>query len=151
MVPPGTAVSASSAGNTDSSGQPTRRKLSPQLRIDIANSLNEPEIISQSGTPSAGVWYRPELPEEDIPLNLGAETSWDGTKGISVAQGRQRSNTVVGATFASLGASPRSMTGLGLHTGDAELPLQLPPNSDGVSSAYGYDAPLGSDFDDELT
>lgn len=146
-----TTVPASSAGSTHSSGQSARRKLSPQLRIDITNPLNEPGIISQSGTPSAGVWYRPELPEEDIPLNLGAERSWDGTKGISVAQGRQRSNTVVGATFASLGTSPRPMTGLALYTGDAEVPLQPPPNSDGVSSAYGYDIPMGSDFDDELT
>ncbi|KAF8706673.1 hypothetical protein RHS03_04755, partial [Rhizoctonia solani] len=146
-----TAISASSTGNTHSSGQSTRRKLSPQLRIDIANPLNEPGIISQSDTPSGGVWYRPELPEEDIPLNLGAERSWDGTKGISVAQGRQRSNTVAGATFASLGASPRSVTGLGLYAGDAGMPLQPPLNPDGVSSAYGYDAPLGSEFDDELT
>ncbi|CUA74545.1 hypothetical protein RSOLAG22IIIB_05605 [Rhizoctonia solani] len=150
MVPV-TTVSTSSAGNVHSPGRSSRRKLSPQLRIDIANSFNGPAIISQSGTPAAGVWYRPELPEEDIPLNLGAETSWDGTKGISVAQGRQRSNTVVGATFASLGTSPRSMTGLGLYTSDAEMPLQPPPNSDGVSSAYGYDVPMGSDFDDELT
>ncbi|EUC57453.1 glutaryl-CoA dehydrogenase, putative [Rhizoctonia solani AG-3 Rhs1AP] len=144
MTTPGTAVSTTSAGNNHS-----RRKLSPQLRIDVANSSNGPAIISQSGTPSAGIWYRPELPEEAIPLNLGAETSWDGTKGISVAQGRQRSNTVVGATFASLGTSPCSMTGL--YTRDAEMLLQPPPNSDGVSSAYGYDAPMGSDFDDELT
>ncbi|CAE6439310.1 unnamed protein product [Rhizoctonia solani] len=148
---PVTTVSTSSAGNIHSPGRSSRRKLSPQLRIDIANSSNGPAIISQSGTPASGVWYRPELPEEDIPLNLGAETSWDGTKGISVAQGRQRSNTVVGATFASLGTSPRSMTGLGLYTSDAEMPLQPPPNSDGVSSAYGYDVPMGSDFDDELT
>ncbi|KAL5638225.1 hypothetical protein ACGC1H_005058 [Rhizoctonia solani] len=144
MATVGAAISTSSAGNNHS-----RRKLSPQLRIDIANSLSEPTVISQSGTPSAGVWYRPELPEEAIPLNLGAETSWDGTKGISVAQGRQRSNTVVRAAFASLGTSPRSMTGL--YTRDAEMPLQPPPNPDGVSSAYGYDVPMGSDFDDELT
>ncbi|KAJ1305922.1 hypothetical protein OPQ81_010641 [Rhizoctonia solani] len=144
--PSATSTSTSAASNAHSSDQPTRRKLSPQLRIDVANSLNEPGIISQSGTP--GVWYRPELPEEDIPLNLGAETSWDGTKGISVAQGRQRSNTVVGATLASLGASPCSTIGLGLYTGDAEMPLQP---RDGVSSAYGYDTPMGSNFDDELT
>ncbi|KDN40115.1 hypothetical protein RSAG8_08315, partial [Rhizoctonia solani AG-8 WAC10335] len=150
MATPGTVVSTSSAGNIHSPDRPTRRKLSPQLRIDIANSLNKPGIISQSGTPSAGVWYRPELPEEDIPLNLGAETSWDGTNRISVAQGRQRSNTVVGATIASLGTSPGSMTALRLYTGDAEMPLQPPANSDGVSSAYGYDIPMGSDFDDEL-
>ncbi|CAE7194517.1 unnamed protein product [Rhizoctonia solani] len=148
MTIPGTAVSTSSAGNLDSTNRSTRRKLSPQLRINIANPLNE---LSQSGTPPVGVWYRPELQEEDIPLNLGAETSWDGTKGISVAQGRQRSNTVVGATLASFGTSPCSMIGLGLSTGDAEMPLQPPPNSDGVSSAYGYNAPMGSDFDDELT
>ncbi|KAH7329869.1 hypothetical protein B0J17DRAFT_680030 [Rhizoctonia solani] len=151
MATSGIAVSTPAAGNTHSPSHPTRRKLSPQLHINIANSLTEPGIISESGTPSSGIWYRPELPEEDIPLNLGAETSWDGTKGISVAQGRQRSNTVVGATIASLGTSPRSMTGLGLYAGDAEVPLQPPPNSDGVSSAYGYDVPMGSEFDDELT
>ncbi|CAE6377946.1 unnamed protein product [Rhizoctonia solani] len=146
-----TAISASSAVSTHSSSQSTRRKLSPQLCIDITNSLNEPGIMSQSDTPSADIWYRPELPEEDIPLNLGAERSWDGTKGISVAQGRQRSNTVVGATFASLGTSPHSMMGPGFYTGDAEVPLQPPLNADGASSVYGYNAPVGSEFDDELT
>lgn len=136
--------------STDDTYPPTRRK-SPRLHIDITAPSVRLDTPSEFGTPSAGVWYRPELPEEDIPLNLGAETSWDGTRRISVAQGRQRSNTVVGASFASLGTSPASMTGLGLFSGDAEEPLQPPPNARGVSSAYGYDIPMGAEFDDELT
>lgn len=102
---------------------------------------------SEDGTP--GVWYRPELAEEDIPLNLGAEISWDGTKGISVAQGRQRSNTVAGASLTSLGTSPPLTNGLGFCVAEAEEPQ--PPNAPGDSSAYGYGVPLSADFDDELT
>jgi hypothetical protein len=150
-MPTSSTVPSSSTGNTHSLSLPARRKLSPRLHIDILNSSHEPNVVSESGTPADGVWYRPELPEEDIPLNLGAETSWDGTKSISVAQGRQRSNTVAGVNLASSGTSPPQMAGLGLYIGDAEEALQPPPNAVGVSSAYGYDLPLSADFDDELT
>lgn len=109
---------------------------------------------AKDSTPSPGEWYRPELPEEDIPLNLGTETTWDGMENIGVAQGRQRSNTVVGAVFPLFnGSAPISGLGLDLGptTGDAEGPLQPQPHLDGTSSAYGFDLPVGAEFDNELT
>ncbi|KAG8731287.1 hypothetical protein FRC12_019804 [Ceratobasidium sp. 428] len=74
---------------------------------------------------------------------------------VGVAQGRQRSNTVVGAVFAPQSAVSSIASGLGLDfgpvMGDAEEPLQPPVHADGVSSAYGYGFPMGPEFDDELT
>ncbi|KAF8608102.1 hypothetical protein BDV93DRAFT_519163 [Ceratobasidium sp. AG-I] len=141
-------------GDASPFAQPMRRK-SPRLHINIdPPSLNEVMPPKASELPT-GEWYRPELPEEDIPLNLGTETTWDGMENIGVAQGRQRSNTVVGGLFPPFNGSTPSINGLGLDTGpttgDAEEPLQPQPHLDGVSSAYGFDLPVGAEFDNELT
>lgn len=131
------------------------RRKSPRLRINIDAPSLAQTMPSNASTPSPGEWYRPELPEEDIPLNLGTETTWDGMENIGVAQGRQRSNTVVGAVFPLFNGSAPSIGGLGLDlgptTGDAEEPLQPQPHLDGTSSAYGFDLPTGAEFDNELT
>ncbi|QRV98012.1 hypothetical protein RhiJN_26031 [Ceratobasidium sp. AG-Ba] len=144
-----------SSANSGSLTQPVRRKASPRLQINTGSPFIVPGTISDASTPALGTWYRPGLEEEDIPMNLGAETSWDGTRQVGVAQGRQRSNTVVGPVFAPPVAASASVPGLGLDLGpmigDAEERLQPPLHNDGVSSAYGLEFTVGADFDDELT
>ncbi|KAG8697356.1 hypothetical protein FRC08_006577 [Ceratobasidium sp. 394] len=143
--------------NPSSLTQPTRRKASPRLQIDTGSPFLGQSTLAQSSTSGIGTWPRAGLPGEDTPLNLGAETPWDGMRHVGVAQGRQRSNTVVGAVFAPTSASSlvASDLGLGLElgpvVGDAEEPLQPPVHVDGASSAYGYGFPMGAEFDDELT
>ncbi|KAG8745169.1 hypothetical protein FRC10_008622 [Ceratobasidium sp. 414] len=138
--------------NTGSLTQPTRRKASPRLQINTG--FRGQSTLPQSST-GVGTWSRAGLPGEDTPLNLGAETPWDGVRHVGVAQGRQRSNTVVGAVFAPQSATSSTASGLGLELGpvigDAEEPLEPPVHVDGVSSAYGYGLPMGAEFDDELT